>query len=325
MKINLSTKYLGLTLRNPIIVGSSGLTSSIDKVRAAAQAGAGAVVLKSIYEEQLTSQAESLEKYSEYPEAADYLRNYVSGTAMNEYIALIKQASDELTIPIIASINCSSDGEWATYAKMMEEAGAAALELNIFTMPTDPSMAAEKVEARYLAIVDSVRKVTSMPLSVKLSHTFTNVLNIIQQLYYHGVNGVVLFNRFYSADIDIEKMQVVSGGVFSSRSELHTPLRYAALSSAIVPLIDVAISSGVHTGEDVVKALFAGASAVEVCSVLYENGINYLPMIEADIEHWASKHNIINISDIIGKLNASHEKDAEIFERAQFMKYFSAR
>lgn len=324
MKLNLTTKYLGLTLRNPLIVSSSGLTSTIEKVRAAAAAGAGAVVLKSIFEEQLTAQAGSLEAYNDYPEAADYLRGYVQGGAMQEYLDLIGKASSELTIPIIASINCATSGEWVAYAKQIAAAGAAALELNIFTLPTDPTLTAEKIEERYLKIVADVRAATDIPIAVKLPAHFTNPLNIIEQLYYRGVKGVVLFNRFFSTDIDIQRMEVVSGGVFSSSDELRNSLRYTALASSLTPLADVAISTGVHSGADAVKALLAGAKAIELCSVLYENGVDHIEVILAEIERWATEKNYTAIDDFIGLVNASREKDAEVFERAQFMKYYSS-
>lgn len=325
MKMNLTTQYMGITLKNPLVVSSSGLTSSLEKVRACVAAGAGAVVLKSIFQEQLIQKAGSLDGYSDYPEAADYLREYVQSNAMSEYLDMIKSATAEFSTPIIASINCSTAGEWASYAKLIEEAGAAALELNIFILPSDPTVTSEKVEQKYLAIVDSVRAATSLPISVKLPQGFTNPMNIIQQLYFRGVKGVVLFNRFYSPDIDIEQMQVVSSGVFSSQSDISAPLRYTALASAAIPLIDLAVSSGVHTGSDAIKALLVGARVVELCTTLYHNGVDYLQVIQAEIERWAESRNYTSLNDFVGRLNASGRADAEIFERAQFMKYFSAR
>ncbi|MEG0656225.1 MAG: dihydroorotate dehydrogenase-like protein, partial [Mucinivorans sp.] len=287
MKTNLTTKYLGLTLRNPLIVSSSGLTSSIDKVLQVARAGAGAVVLKSIFEEQIASCADSLAQYSDYPEAEDYLRGYVSGGAMNDYLELIRAASSQTTIPIIASINCTSAGSWVSYAKQIENAGAAALELNIFTLSTDPTVSAAQVEAQYLTIIDKVRAATNLPLSVKLPPHFTAPLNIVQQLYYRGVRGVVLFNRFYSTDIDITRLAPISGSVFSSPEELHNSLRYTALCAALTPLIDVAVSTGVHSSSDAVKALLAGATAVELCSTLYAHGVEYLGVILEELDSWA--------------------------------------
>lgn len=322
--MNLTTKYLGLTLKNPLIVSSSGLTSSIEKLRAAAAAGAGAVVLKSIFEEQLTQKAGSLEAYTDYPEAADYLRGYVASGAMDDYLTLIRKAKAELTIPIIASINCSTSGDWVTYAKQIESAGADALELNIFVLPTNPDEDSEAIEARYLEVAATVRAGTELPISVKLPQGFTNPLYMIRQLYYRGIKGVVLFNRFYSPDIDLNKMAVVSGGVFSSPADLYAPLRWTALASDKTPLIDVAVSSGVHSGQAALKALLSGAKAVEVCSVLYDQGVDYLQTMLVDMERWLADHQYPSVESIVGKLNAKQEKDAVIFERAQFMKYFSA-
>ena len=323
--MNLTTKYLGLTLKNPLVVSSSGLTSSIEKLRAAAAAGAGAVVLKSIFEEQLTQKAGSLEAYTDYPEAADYLRGYVAAGAMDEYLELIRKAKSELTIPVIASINCSTSGDWVQYARQIESAGADALELNIFVLPTDPDEAAAEIEARYLAVAAAVREKTNLPLAVKLPQGFTNPLYMIRQLYYRGIKGVVLFNRFYSPDIDLNKTEVVSGGVFSSPDELHAPLRWTALASAKTPLMDIAVSSGVHSGEAAIKALLAGAKAVEVCSVLYAQGVDYLHTMLGDMERWLAAKQIGSLAEAIGTLDAKNEKDATVFERAQFMKYFSTK
>lgn len=322
--MNLTTKYLGLTLKNPLMVSSSGLTSSIEKLRAAAAAGAGAVVLKSIFEEQLIQKAGSLEAYTDYPEAADYLRTYVASGAMDEYLTLIRQAKAELTIPVIASINCTTSGDWVAYAQQIEQAGADALELNIFVLPTDPDEDSASIEARYLAVAAAVRAATELPISVKLPQGFTNPLYMIRQLYYRGIKGVVLFNRFYSPDIDLNKLQVVSGGTFSSPEELHAPLRWTALAAAKTPLIDVAVSSGVHSGEAALKALLSGAKAVEVCSVLYAQGVDYLQTMLVDMERWLADHQFSSVEAITGMLDAQREKDAAIFERAQFMKYFSA-
>ncbi|MEG0725368.1 MAG: diguanylate cyclase, partial [Mucinivorans sp.] len=197
------------------------------------------------------------------------------------------------------------------------------LELNIFTLATAPTVTSQEIEKQYFEVVDKVRAATSMPLSVKLPPHFTAPLNIIQQLYYRGVKGVVLFNRFYSTDIDTDRLIPVSGGVFSTSNDLHNSLRYTALCSSLTPLIDVAISTGVHSGDDAIKALLSGAMAVEMCSVLYDKGVDYLKVILSEVDAWAVKKNYLKVSDFRGLLNASREKDAEIFERAQFMKYFS--
>lgn len=323
-KVNLQTKYLGLTLNNPLIVSSSGLTSTLEKVKQAAAAGAGAIVLKSIFEEQMSNQASDLEQYCDYPEASDYLKGYLSSNAIGEYLQLIETASKECDIPIIASINCSNKGSWVDYALKMEAAGAAAIELNIFLMPTEREVDAAQIEAHYLDVVQSVKDVISVPLTVKLPQGFTSPLAMIKELYYRGIKGVTLFNRFYSPDIDIDKMKVINGAVFSAAGELSQPLRWAALSSVAVPLVDVAISTGVHSGEDVIKGLLAGATAVSLCSVLYQNGIDYISTITAAMERWMARNNFDTIEQFRGKLNASQRKDSTIYERAQFMKYFSS-
>lgn len=323
-KVNLQTKYLGLTLSNPIIVSSSGLTSTLEKVKECEAAGAGAVVLKSIFEEQISSEAGSLESYSDYPEAADYLKGYIAQNAVAEYLKLIEDASAECKIPIIASINCSTKGNWVEYARQIERAGASALELNIFLMPTDSEMLSEQIERHYLEIVESVKSVINMPLAVKLPQGLTSPLSMIRELYYRGVKGVTLFNRFYSPDIDIEKMKVINSSVFSTSADLSQALRWTALSSVSVPLVDVAISTGVHSGEAAIKGLLAGAKAIEVCSVLYANGVEYIQTIVATMEQWCARHDADTVEQFSGRLNAAKRKDATIYERAQFMKYFSS-
>lgn len=325
MKPNLSTSYLGLQLKNPFIVSSSGLTSTFDKVKACVEAGAAAVVLKSIFEEQMASEAAALEQYSSYPEAADYLSGYVEHNALQEYITLIEKCSHTFTIPIIASINCHDAGTWVDYAQHIEKAGAAAIELNIFTLPGDPNISSAEIDAHYLAVIERVKRSVSIPIAIKIPSSFSAPLNIVQQLYYRGVKGVAMFNRFYSPDIDIERMKVISAGVFSHHEELYHVLRWVAMASTAVPLIDIVASTGVHSGEAAVKALLSGARAVEVCSALYEQGVDYLSVMIADMERWMERHSIDKTSDFIGKLNAESHKNAEIYERAQFMKYFSAK
>lgn len=325
MKPNLATSYLGLQLKNPFIVSSSGLTSTFEKVGACAEAGAAAVVLKSIFEEQIDSEAASLEQYSSYPEAVDYLSGYVEHNALQEYLKLIEKCSQSYTIPIIASINCRDAGTWVDFAQQIERAGAAAIELNIFSLPSDPNISAGEMEAHYFAVVEKVKLAVSIPITVKIPSSFSAPLNIVQQLYYRGIKGVAMFNRFYSPDIDIERMKVSSAGVFSHSEELYHVLRCVAMASSAVPLIDIAASTGVHSGSAAVKAMLSGARVVEVCSVLYQNGVGYLGEMIGDMENWMDRHSIVSTADFIGRLNAESHKNAEVYERAQFMKYFSAK
>lgn len=321
--LDLTTTYLGLKLRNPFIVSSSGLTSTYENVVACQDAGAGAVILKSIFEEQISGEATSLEQYSDYPEAADYLSSYVENSAIGEYLELIERCSKGCEIPIIASINCSSKGSWIDYARQIQSAGAAALELNIFVMPTDSSTTSVQIEAKYLSIVESVIGVVSIPISVKLPMNFTSPLNIVQQLHFRGVKGVTMFNRFYSPDIDTAALKVSSAGVMSHPEELSNVIRWLAMASAQLPLIDIAASTGIHSAQGAIKALLSGATVVELCSVLYAKKVDYLSVIIEEFTAWASQHSYDSVSQFRGLLNAKSQKSAEIYERAQFMRYFS--
>ena len=202
----IKTKYLGLELSSPVILSSSGLTSTLPRIQAAEKAGVGAVVLKSIFEEQIMNEVAHVEAYSDYPEAADYVQAYVQENSLNQYLDLIRSAKQQCSIPIIASINCHQDGQWVNYARVIEEAGADALELNIFLLPTDKEVPASELEKNYLNIITRVKETVSIPLAVKLGAGFTNPLAVVREIYYRNVKGVVLFNRFYPTDIDIEKM-----------------------------------------------------------------------------------------------------------------------
>ena len=205
---SIATQYLGLELSGPVIMGSSGLTSTLRHIVEAEEAGAGAVVLKSVFEEQILHEASRLDRYSDYPEAGDYVRRYVSEHALAQYLDLIREARDRCAIPVIASIHCVHPGEWVSFARSIEQAGASAIELNIFVLPTDAGLPSEQIERAYFDIAAQVREVVSVPLAVKLGAGFTNPLRIVRGLYARGIQGVVLFNRFYPADIDIDRLTV---------------------------------------------------------------------------------------------------------------------
>lgn len=319
----LETRYLGLKLKNPIILSSSGLSSTLDKIKDAEKAGVGAVVLKSIFEEQILSEVASIDKYTEYPEASDYIRQYITDNTLGLYLKLIQDCKRECSIPIIASINCTDKGEWINFAKVIENAGADAIELNIFQLPTDKELDSEIIEKRYLDIIASVRDAIEIPMAVKLASSFTNPLGIVREIYYRNVDGVVLFNRFYSPDIDIEKMTMHSSGVFSSANELSNVIRWTGIVSSNVPLVDVAASTGVHTGEDVVKVLLAGAKAAQVCSTVYNNGLGVIGQMLDFLSDWIDRHEFVEVSDFVGKLNHNNANQTIAYERTQFMKYFS--
>lgn len=319
----IKTKYLGLELDSPVILSSSGLTSTLQRIKDAEAAGVGAVVLKSIFEEQIMNEVAHIDSYSDYPEAADYVRTYVQENSLGLYLKLIEDAKQQCHIPIIASINCRQLGEWVNYARVIEAAGADALELNIFLLPTDKELSSDEIERNYLNIITQVREAITIPMAVKLGAGFTNPLAVVREIYYRNVKGVVLFNRFYPTDIDIEKMTVKAGDIFSHSSELANVLRWTAFVNGSIPLIDIAVSTGVHTGADAVKAMLAGASTVEIASVVYEKGLQVVGEMNTFIRDWMQRRDFQTTRDFIGRMNAKNIPNPMLYERTQFMKYYS--
>ncbi|MFP4556366.1 MAG: dihydroorotate dehydrogenase-like protein [Bacteroidales bacterium] len=321
---NLKTNYLGLNLKNPVIVSSSGLTSTVESIQKLEANGAAAVVLKSLFEEQILHEAGSLSVHSDYPEAEDYLRGYVTSNSVENYLSLISKAKEAVTIPVIASINCISASKWVDFAAKIQEAGADALEVNVFLLPTNIKKTAENYETIYYTLAEKLNRVVSIPVSFKLGNHFTNPLRIIEQLWYRDVKGVVLFNRFFAPDIDIDKLKVNSAEVFSNPADIRDSLRWVALANNAIPHIDISASTGVHSGEAAVKMLLAGASSVQVCSALYKNGPAHLKSIIDFLNQWMDKKGYSEIKDIQGIMNYGKIGDPEVYERSQFMKYYSS-
>ncbi len=323
--INLETTYAGLNLRNPFIVSSSGLTNTLKNIEEIEKAGAGAVVLKSLFEEQIKNEAGQLIDFNDdHTEAYDYINTYVKDNSVDNYLNLIRQAKIVVDIPIIASINCVSGKDWTSYAKQIETAGADALELNIYTMALDKSTEGEKYEALYFDIVESVQKVVKIPIIVKLGYYFTNLVYVVNRLSAMKVNGVVLFNRFFSPDIDINNFSIKPANIFTNANDLRIPLRWMAILSSKVKQIDLSASTGVHNAEAGIKMLLVGAQTVQVCSVLYQKGIPYLSEMIKETEQWMTTKNYSSISDFRGKMSYLKVDNPALFERAQFMKYFSS-
>lgn len=323
----MKASYLGLELRSPVIVGSSPFTASLKNIEACAAAGAGAVVLKSIFEEQIVRHAAALEAVSDsaYGDAAEYLHYYLGAEYRAEYLSLIAGARAAVSIPVIASINCVAAGdEWIRYATETEAAGASALELNIFVQPTDPRTSSAELETMYAALVRRVCEAVKIPVSVKLSMRFTNVVAVADSLVGAGAKGVVLFNRFFEPDVDIERVAFVEGAPFSEASELRNVLRPTAIVSGAVPQLDVAVSTGVHDGAAAVKALLCGASAVQLCTALHNGGFEAVGEIAAFIDRWAERHGYGSLDEFRGKLDFRNH-DSDIFQRVQYMKYFPGR
>ncbi|MBN1117608.1 MAG: dihydroorotate dehydrogenase-like protein [Bacteroidales bacterium] len=320
---NLSVSYLGLNLKTPIIVGSSGLTDSVSKVVKLAETGAGAVVLKSLFEEQIKYEAGSMIMDGQYPEAEDYLAGYVRSHSVDNYLKLIEDTKKEVDIPVVASVNCVSAGEWISFAKMAEEAGADALELNVFFLPVNVNHDSNHFENIYCDIITQVKKETKIPVAVKIGQNFSNLPGFVNKIYQRGAQGVVLFNRFYAPDINIEKIEFTPANVLSSADEIRNSLRWVGIISSIVEKIEVCASTGVHDGSAVIKQLLAGATAVQVCSALYKNGPEHIGNMLKDIEAWMDKNTFETVKDFRGRLNYKRIKDPSVFERSQFMKYYS--
>ncbi len=320
----LKTTFAGLTLRNPFIASSSGLTNRADKNKQLEEAGVGAIVLKSLFEEQIMLQASHLQT-NEYIEGYEYLEGYIRSHTLNEYINLIQDTKRLCSIPVIASINCFSDNEWTDFARTIELAGADALELNILALQTDPEYRYGSFEQRHIQILQNVKKQTNIPIIVKLGSNFTNPVALINQLYANGAKAVVLFNRFYQPDIDICKMEYSSGEVFSHPEDLSNSLRWIGISSAAIYQIDYAASGGVSSGAAIIKSILAGASAVEVCSTLYKHGKeSILPMLE-DVQSWMTSKGYQSIGQFKGLMNAKQINGINTFERTQFLKYFGEK
>ncbi|SEA41152.1 dihydroorotate dehydrogenase (fumarate) [Desulfuromusa kysingii] len=325
---DLSTKFMGLSLKNPIIAGSSGLSSSLAGIKKLEEGGAGAIVLKSIFEEEIFYEMDDLMKNvpetSRYMERFDYHDLVLKGENLAKYTTLIKEAKQAVKIPIVASINCSYTYEWTDYAKRLESAGADALELNMFFLPTDQKRSAEEVERAYFMVVEKIVATVSIPVSLKISYYFTCLGQTIQKLSRQGIAGLVLFNRFYSPDFDIENLKVTPTNILSSPSDLTMSLRWMAMMSQKVEC-DLAASTGVHDGAAVIKQLLAGAQAVQVVSTLYKNGPTYIQTMLNELQEWMTRHGYEKLQDFRGKMSQDKSVDPAIYERVQFMKYFSGQ
>jgi len=319
--MNLNTKYLGLDLRNPIVVGSSTLTGTVEGVKHCADAGAGAVVLKSLFEEQILADVKKEESYSEYdccPEAVQYMADHFRGNEINHYVSLIKDLKQAVDIPVIASINCMDMGEWVSIAKEFQNAGADALELNIAISPFDKMLEAKTVEDEMIDIFKSVKNSISIPVAVKIGDHFTSIANVVMKLVAAGADGIVLFNRFYNPDIDINALKVVAGGALSVPEENSGTLRWISLIHAQGLRTDLCASTGVHTGEDVVKMLLAGAEAVQMCSSLYHNGLERVREVLDFTENWMKEHSYESLQEFRGKVSSL--ENAKTLERLQYLR-----
>ncbi len=323
---DLSTKYMGLELKSPIIVGSSGLTDKAEKIEKLEKSGAGAVVLKSIFEEEIMMEYEEMIQ-NEAPgrhkdDYLDYFDYKIKETNLENYINLIVDSKKKVEMPVIASINCASSHEWSYFAKKIQEAGADALELNVFILPSDMNRSAEEVERIYLEIIQMVRNEIKIPVAIKMSPYFANLSAFLQEISRTNIAAIVLFNRTYNPDIDIEKLEVTSSNVLSDPHDISRSLRWIALMANRVQC-DLAASTGIHSGEAVIKQLLAGATVAQVVSVLYEKGPEHLKQITDDVKEWMKRKDFQSVDDFRGILSQEKAVNPSLYERVQFMKYFS--
>lgn len=322
--MDLSTTYLGLNLKNPLIIGSSGLTNSVTGIQQLAENGAGAVVLKSLFEEQIMadSQKNIDENWHEHPDVYDYITNYTENYLTSEYLKLIEEAKKEADIPIIASINCVTDHNWIDFASKIEKAGADALEINVSFLPSDDAKTGEDNEKLYFNIIEKIREKIDIPIALKMTTYSSGLSNLLKRLSWtKKVNGFVLFNRYYNPDINIENMEITASNIYSKPEDITTSLRWIALLADKID-VDLVPSTGIHNAEGVIKQILAGAKATQMVSVIYQKGPEYLKTVLAELTEWMEKHHYNSLDDFRGKIQEKISLNAHEFERVQYMKYY---
>jgi len=319
--MDLSTNYLGLSLKNPVVVASCGLTKSADQIKKCEDAGAGAVVMKSLFEEQIREMSSGLdESIAMHTEALDYIRAELDmQLGPREYIETIKKVKKEVTIPVIASVNCYSSQWWISYAQQIEASGADALELNIYVMPFNIETNGYNLENTYIEILQAVKEQVDIPVSLKLSPYFTSFGNLAEKLDNQGADGLVLFNRFVQPDIDINKITSSIKPSFNDPIGFSTALRWVALLSGKLKL-DLAASGNIRSAQDMIKQLLAGAAVIQIASVLYKDGLGKIVEMLNGLESWMKEKKFDSIEDFKGKLNQQNDPKSEAFVRAQYLK-----
>ncbi len=323
--IDLSTSYMGLKLKNPIVASASYLWQDSKNIKKAEKSGVAAVVLHSLFEEQLEIEQEELNRFllqgtESYAEALTYFPEIKDFKfAPDEYIELIKEVKADSEIPIIGSLNGVSDGGWVKYAQKIEEADADALELNIYHIPTDTSVTSSKIEENYYNLVKSIKQKIKIPLAVKLSPYFTSTPNVLNNIEKSGADAFVIFNRFYQPDIDIKNLEITPNLVLSTSEELRLRLRWAAIMYGKIKS-DIAITGGVHTGTDVIKSIMAGAKVSMMTSALIKNGIEHIEKVLSETTEWLSKNDYESIKSIQGIMSQRNVLEPSAYERANYMK-----
>ncbi len=347
--IDLSTNYMGLPLINPLIVASCSLTGSVDGVKQCADAGAGAVVLRSLFEEQIKGEISSMSRhahdYPGYGEAFQYLHSYATAFGPRQYLQLVREVKEAVSIPVIASLNCVSSNSWAPYAQQLQEAGADAIELNVSIMPTDSSRSCDHIISDYLNILRQVKGQVSLPVALKIGPYFTSFANVVERFTHdrakapaysvgwmgknrqagettwRGADALVLFNRFYQFDIDIDSQQIHPESNYSTPAEMSDMLRWLSLLFGKADC-DLAASTGIHDGSHVIKALLAGATVTQLCSTLYLHGLGRISLIEQQLRQWMEHNNYSRLDDFRGRLSQKSSSTPKAHERVQYMKLF---
>ena len=323
--MNLTTNYLGLNLRSPLVPAASPLSNDIDNVRRMEDAGAGAIVLHSLFEEQLRMERYELNRHltegtDSYPEALTYFPEPTEfKLGPEEYLDHVAKSKAAVKIPVIASLNGSTMGGWTNYARQIQRAGADSIELNIYYIPTDPEVSSDEVEQNYIDILRAVKHEITIPVAVKLGPFFTNFAHMAKRLDLAGANGLVLFNRFYQPDIDLESLEITPNILLSTPMAMRLPLRWIAILRGRVSA-SLAATSGIHRSHDVLKMLMAGADITTLCSVLLRRGIDHIRVIENDISEWMEKHEYESVEQLKGSLSQKNCPNPSAFERAQYMR-----
>ena len=326
---DLSTRYLGLTLANPLVVSPSPLCEELDNIRRMEDAGAGAIVLRSLFEEQIELESQHLDRSlshatEQYGESVTYfpdLHDYKLGP--DGYLEHVRRAKAAVSIPVIGSLNGVSSGGWIGFARKIEEAGADAIELNVFYLPTDPSLTGSEVEQRYVDLVRDVKRSVSIPVAVKLGHSFSALANLARKLDGAGADALVLFNRFYLPDFDLEQLDVVPTLTLSSPTELLVRLHWIAILFGHVKA-DLAATGGVHAAEDVVKAMMAGARVAMMTSALLVHGIDHLTRVRRDLLGWMEANEYTSVAQMQGSMSYRSVADPTAYERANYMRVLSS-
>ena len=339
---NLKTTYLGLKLKNPLIAGSCGLTNSVSNVKELAKKGVGAIVLKSLFEEQIHIEAEKVIKNNtdgvstfsnapktifskriyDYEEAYSYIYDFAKRNTLGKYLYFLDEAKKSVDIPVIASINCVSNQDWHAFAKKIEETGVDALELNIYVLPSDWRRSGDDNEQIYYDIIREVRNYVNLPISVKIGYYFSSVAQSVKKLSESGIKGLVLFNRPYNTDIDIDKIELSHGPIYSTQEESTHTLRWISILSGHVGC-DLSASTGVHDYKSFIKQLLAGATTVQIASALYKEGFELIPEILKGTSVWMKKHDFESIESFRGMLSKTKLDNPAAIERVQFMKLYS--